>query len=53
VSEEGPDHNKRFTVQAYMNETPLQTGVGKTKKSAEQNAAYQSLLMFEQGFNFE
>ena len=53
VSEEGPDHDKRFTVQAYMNETPLMTGIGRTKKSAEQNAAYQSLLMFEQGKSFE
>ena len=53
VSEEGPDHNKKFTVQAYMNEIPLMQGVGKTKKSAEQNAAYQSLLKFEEGTNFE
>ena len=53
VSEEGPDHNKKFTVQAYMNDTPLMQGVGKTKKSAEQNAAYQSLLQFRDGTNFE
>ena len=52
VSEEGPDHNKRFTVQAYMNDTPLMQGVGKTKKSAEQNAAYQSLLKFGEDSNF-
>ena len=49
LSEEGPDHNKTFTVQAYMNETPLMTGKGRTKKAAEQSAAYQSLLKFEQG----
>ena len=48
LSEEGPDHNKTFTVQAYMNDTPLMTGKGRTKKAAEQNAAYQSLLKFEQ-----
>ena len=47
LSEEGPDHNKIFTVQAYMDELPLMQGTGKTKKAAEQNAAYQSLLMFE------
>ncbi len=52
VSEEGPDHNKKFTVQAYMNDTPLMQGVGKTKKSAEQNAAYQSLLKFGEESNF-
>lgn len=48
ISEEGPDHNKTFTVQAYMDETPLMTGKGRTKKAAEQDAAYQSLLQFEQ-----
>ena len=48
LSEEGPDHNKVFTVQAYMDDTPLLTGRGRTKKAAEQNAAYQSLLKFEQ-----
>lgn len=51
LSEEGPDHNKVFTVQAYMDDTPLMTGKGRTKKAAEQNAAYQSLLKFEQGDN--
>ena len=51
LSEEGPDHNKVFTVQAYMDDTPLMTGKGRTKKAAEQNAAYQSLLTFEQGDN--
>ena len=48
LSEDGPDHNKIFTVQAYMDDTPLLTGKGRTKKAAEQNAAYQSLLKFEQ-----
>ena len=47
LSEEGPDHNKTFTVQAFMDEIPLLIGKGRTKKSAEQNAAYQSLLKFE------
>lgn len=49
LSEEGPDHNKVFTVRAYMGSTPLMEGKGRTKKAAEQNAAYQSLLKFEQG----
>jgi len=48
LSEEGPDHNKIFTVQAYMDDTPLMTGRGRTKKSAEQDAAYRSLLEFKQ-----
>ena len=51
LSEDGPDHNKIFTVQAYMDQTPLMTGKGRTKKAAEQNAAYQSLLQFEQKDN--
>ena len=51
LSEEGPDHNKVFTVQAYMDDTPLLTGKGRTKKAAEQNAAYQSLLQFERERN--
>lgn len=49
LSEEGPDHSKTFTVQAFMDDTPLMTGAGRTKKGAEQNAAYQSLLRFERG----
>lgn len=49
VSEEGPDHNKVFTVQAYMEDCPLMTGSGHTKKAAEQNAAYQSLLRMKHG----
>ena len=48
LSEDGPDHNKIFTVQAFMDDTPLLTGKGRTKKAAEQNAAYQSLLKFAQ-----
>ena len=51
LSEEGPDHNKIFTVQAYMDNTPLMTGRGRTKKAAEQNAAYQSLLQLEKNEN--
>lgn len=51
LSEDGPDHNKVFTVQAYMDQTPLMTGKGRTKKAAEQSAAYQSLLYFEQKDN--
>lgn len=49
LSEEGPDHNKQFTVQAFMNTLPLMTGKGRTKKAAEQEAAYQSLLRFRNG----
>ena len=44
VKEEGPDHNKRFTVNACLGEHVIGTGNGRTKKAAEQEAAYQALL---------
>ncbi len=44
VKEEGPDHNKRFTVQVLLEEKVLGTGSGRTKKAAEQEAAYRALL---------
>jgi ribonuclease-3 len=39
VSETGPDHNKTFCVRVCLNGETLGEGEGKTKKSAEQNAA--------------
>ncbi len=39
IQESGPDHAKEFTVSVFRNETCLGTGVGKTKKAAEQAAA--------------
>jgi ribonuclease III len=39
VSEEGPDHEKVFTAQAVVGEESLGTGVGRSKKEAEQKAA--------------
>lgn len=45
LSEEGPEHMKRFTVCAFLDEKPLARGTGKTKKAAEQEAAYQSILL--------
>ena len=44
VGEEGPDHNKEFTVRACINGKECGLGSGKTKKGAEQIAAYQALL---------
>lgn len=32
VSEQGPDHNKLFTVQAYMDQSPLMTEPGVQKR---------------------
>nr|WP_167956800.1 ribonuclease III [Anaerosporobacter faecicola] len=44
VAEEGPDHNKRFTVKAMIGSEELEMGIGRTKKAAEQQAAYRSIL---------
>ncbi|MDO5294773.1 MAG: ribonuclease III [bacterium] len=48
VSEEGPDHNKKFTVVAKVGTEELATGIGRTKKAAEQNAAYKALLKLKE-----
>lgn len=44
VGEKGPDHDKEFSVEVYLNEKLIGTGVGRTKKAAQQQAAYQALL---------
>ena len=44
VKEEGPDHNKRFTVNVVLGGNVLGSGSGRTKKAAEQEAAYRALL---------
>ena len=38
-SEEGPDHNKVFTVEVYIADASVGRGTGTSKKDAEQNAA--------------
>ena len=47
ISEEGPDHDKRFSVEARIGERVIGTGIGHTKKAAEQEAAYQALLFLK------
>ena len=47
LAEEGPEHKKEFTVGAYLNDMPLAVGKGRTKKAAEQEAAYQALLQLK------
>ncbi len=44
VSETGPDHDKLFEVEAKINEKTISSGSGRTKKAAEQQAAYQAIL---------
>ena len=42
--EEGPDHNKRFTIHVELDGNVLGCGAGHTKKAAEQAAAYRAIL---------
>lgn len=48
IKEEGPDHAKIFTVAAVIEDKELSQGTGKTKKAAEQAAAYQAILKLSQ-----
>lgn len=43
ISEDGPDHDKDFTVGVYLDEELIASGVGKSKQEAEQIAAKQAL----------
>ncbi len=43
ISEEGPAHDKTYTVKVLMDGVTLGVGIGKTKKEAEQNAAKEAL----------
>lgn len=43
VSQSGPDHNKAFKVQVCLNSNIIGTGIGKSKKEAEQMAAKEAL----------
>ncbi len=43
--ESGPDHNKRFEVQVHLNSNVIGTGIGRTKKQAEQEAAREALAL--------
>jgi ribonuclease-3 len=42
--EEGPDHDRTFTVEVMVNSVRLGTGTGKNKKEAEQAAASRALF---------
>ncbi len=43
VSQEGPDHEKRFFVECWLDGEPVSTGSGASKKQAEQSAARAAL----------
>jgi len=43
INQEGPEHNKLFTVEVSINQRALGIGKGRTKKTAEQEAASNAL----------
>ena len=43
IGESGPDHDKRFEVEVKLNGTTVGTGIGSSKKRAEQEAAHCAL----------
>ena len=43
IREEGPDHDKMFVVEAKIYDKTIGAGQGRTKKAAEQQAAYEAL----------
>jgi ribonuclease-3 len=43
VNETGPDHDKKFTVAACLEEEQVATGEGRSKQEAEQAAAHEAL----------
>lgn len=47
IGETGPDHNKEFMVETRIGDKSYATGKGRTKKGAEQMAAYQTILMLK------
>lgn len=42
--EEGPEHDKLFTIDLFFNGKKIGQGQGKSKKQAEQNAAHEALI---------
>ena len=43
ISESGPDHDKEFKVNVMVDGCVVGEGVGRTKKAAEQHAAYDAI----------
>ena len=49
LKEEGPDHNKSCVVRALVGDQEIGRGKGRTKKAAEQLAAYNGILKLKAG----
>ena len=48
ISESGPDHDKKYLVEVRIGKRAIGQGEGRTKKGAEQEAAYHALLALKQ-----
>lgn len=48
LSEEGPDHDKLFTLGLYSGDRLVAQGVGSSKQNAQQEAAKRALQIYEQ-----
>jgi ribonuclease-3 len=49
--ESGPEHDKIFEVRVFVGDKNLGEGAGKTKKAAEQQAAYKAVLVLKERSN--
>ncbi len=47
IGDKGPDHDKTFYVQAYIDDKPISKGEGHSKKEAEQHAAQKALAILK------
>ncbi len=54
IDESGPEHDKTFMVEVRIEDQVLGKGSGRTKKAAEQKAAYEALLQLrDKGYVFK
>ncbi|MBI4236195.1 MAG: ribonuclease III, partial [Chloroflexi bacterium] len=49
VDAQGPEHERRFTVEVLLGDSSLARGVGRSKREAEQAAARQALERLREG----
>jgi ribonuclease-3 len=47
INEEGPDHNKKFTIVVKINNKVIGKGVGKSKQKAQEQAALSGIKYLE------
>lgn len=48
IGESGPDHDKEFYVRAWIGTQAVSEGKGRTKKAAEQQAAYRAIMKIKE-----